>query len=112
MKNVRPIVGWYAVRKTRFITIVDYFFQKQKVTAYGWYAVGKIKFLTLFQQKKNKNLRRIVGWYAVGTLAQKLVQLALKERRVQPLVVNQLGLAAGVVTQLGGTNIPAKQYAK
>jgi hypothetical protein len=86
MKNVRPIVGWYAVRKTRFITIVDYFFQKQKVTAYGW--------------------------YAVGTLAQKLVQLALKERRVQPLVVNQLGLAAGVVTQLGGTNIPAKQYAK
>jgi hypothetical protein len=62
-------------------------------------------------QKKNTkkilHLRRVVGGRSVWSLPQELGELPLEDGGEQALVVNEVGRAHSVVSQLGCSRLPA-----
>ncbi len=55
------------------------------------------------------DLRRVVGGRSVGSLPQELGELPLKDGGEETLVVNEVGRAHSVVSQLGGSRLPAEK---
>jgi hypothetical protein len=55
------------------------------------------------------DLRRVVGGRSVGSLPQELGELPLEDGRKEALVVNEVGRAHSIVSQLGGSCLPAEK---
>ncbi len=55
------------------------------------------------------DLRRVVGGRSVWALPQELGELPLKDGREEALVVNEVRRAHSVVSQLGGSRLPAQK---